>query len=276
MNTRLVPANHYTVEQLAEIYNRTRVDYLVPMPMSEDRLAEYIKDFDIDLGKSVVALLDDEVAGLGMLGLRKKSSWITRLGVLPQNRRVGIGEMIFEKMLENARAAGMTQANLEVIKGNERARALFKKHGFFESGECLVFRRAPGQPESSASGEITFMEKDQALDCLRSASRQTWINQPESMSNAAEVFGMTLSLNDGSRGWIVFRKNIPTLSHIILHTWQGDPVVVGKELLNHLHLLNPRLDTYAENIYSEDPHIPAYLSLEYFEAFRRTEMIVEL
>jgi len=176
MSTQLVPANHYTVEQLAEIYNRTRVDYLVPMPMSADRLAEYIQDFDIDLNKSVVALLDEEIAGLGMLGLRKKRAWITRLGVLPQNRRVGIGEMIFEKMLENARVEGIAQVYLEVIKGNERARALFKKHGFLDNGECLVFRRAPGRPESLPSGDITLMEKEQALDCLRSARSQTWID----------------------------------------------------------------------------------------------------
>lgn len=47
MSTLLVPANHYTIEQLAGFYNETRVDYMVPMPMNEDRLAEYIHDFDV-------------------------------------------------------------------------------------------------------------------------------------------------------------------------------------------------------------------------------------
>ncbi|HRQ24166.1 MAG TPA: GNAT family N-acetyltransferase [Anaerolineales bacterium] len=272
MIVRLISANRYTVGQLVEIYNQTRVDYLVPMPMSADRLAAYIHDYDVDLGGSVVALLDDEVAGLGMLGLREKRSWITRLGVLPNNRRVGIGERILEKMLENARALGATQSQLEVITGNDHAKSLFKKHGFLETGEYIVFRRAPDPSIAPPGGTLTRLDKEQALERLRFAPRQTWINEFKSMSNASDVFSINLTLDDGSHGWVIFRRKIPTLSHIILHTEHGDPAVVGMKLLAHLHLLHPRLDTYAENIHDTDAHIPAYLSLDYFEAFRRTEM----
>jgi len=92
MTLQLVPASQYMIEELAGIYNQTRVDYLIPMPMNEEGLAEYVHDFDIDLDHSAVALIDGNLAGLGMLGVRGEECWVTRLGVLPNNRRVGIGK----------------------------------------------------------------------------------------------------------------------------------------------------------------------------------------
>ena len=78
----LVPANHFTYEQLVDAYNQTRIDYVVPMPMNVARMREYSRVYDIDLARSVVALEDNIMQGLGMLGVRDNRTWITRLGVL--------------------------------------------------------------------------------------------------------------------------------------------------------------------------------------------------
>ena len=56
---KIVPASHYTFEQLTEAYNQTRVDYLVPMPMNVARLREYAHAYDVDLDGSCVAV--DEI-----------------------------------------------------------------------------------------------------------------------------------------------------------------------------------------------------------------------
>ena len=61
---KLVPASHFTIEQLTAIYNQTRVDYLVPMPMNAARLSEYIRTYDVDLKHSLVALQDDQLLAL--------------------------------------------------------------------------------------------------------------------------------------------------------------------------------------------------------------------
>ena len=45
MGTKIIPASQFTTEELTDFYNETRVDYLVPMPMSVDVMAEYIHDF---------------------------------------------------------------------------------------------------------------------------------------------------------------------------------------------------------------------------------------
>lgn len=276
MTLQLVPASRYTIGELAGIYNQTRVDYLIPMPMNGERLAEYVHDFDIDPHLSMVALNEGRVAGLGMLGVRGVECWVTRLGVLPDNRRVGIGESIVTKMLDLSKDRGVKRVNLEVINGNEKAWSLFKKLGFKQTAEYLVLRRAPGHSELDIDGQFTPLEKDAALNLLRAAPRQTWINDVQSMANAADMTGIHLTLQDGSRGWALFREKMPTLTHIVLHTESGNPGAVGRHLLQHLHFTHSRFDTYAENIASADKHVPAFLSMGYFEAFRRTEMILEL
>ena len=88
MTIELISAAKFTIQELTDLYNQTRVDYLVPMPMSAERLAEYIRDFDVDLARSCVArAAHGQVLGLGMLGVRDDKAWITRLGcplILPR------------------------------------------------------------------------------------------------------------------------------------------------------------------------------------------------
>ena len=50
-----VPASQYTYQQLADVYNQTRIDYIVPMPMNAKRMQEYIDHYDLDLDNSIIA-----------------------------------------------------------------------------------------------------------------------------------------------------------------------------------------------------------------------------
>ena len=90
----LLPASDFTVEELTDAYNRTRTDYLIPMPMNPNRMQEYIDLYDVDLSRSKVALEGDTIVGLGMLGVRSGMSWITRLDAavdpLAVRRRLGV------------------------------------------------------------------------------------------------------------------------------------------------------------------------------------------
>ena len=36
----LVPAAQFSIEELTDLYNQTRLDYMVPMPMNPARMAE--------------------------------------------------------------------------------------------------------------------------------------------------------------------------------------------------------------------------------------------
>jgi ribosomal protein S18 acetylase RimI-like enzyme len=274
MKIELISAANFTIQELTDLYNQTRVDYLVPMPMNPGRLAEYISDFDVDLSRSGIARAEDgQVLGLGMLGVRENKAWITRLGVLPTTRRSGAGEALMDYMLEKADALDFEETHLEVIKNNDPAYRLFMKKGFLESDEYLVMRRAPHAVSEPLIGEVKWLEKEEALDTLQTYPHHlTWINAFDSMTNAPDVEGLRIELPNGDAGWLVYRSQKFFLSHLIMHTEKGDPVEVGTQLLRHLYSQNPRKDTYAENIHESDQHLPAFKALSFFENFSRIEM----
>jgi ribosomal protein S18 acetylase RimI-like enzyme len=278
MTIEILPADHFTVQELTELYNQTRVDYLIPMPMNADRLNEYINDFDVDLQQSSVARdTDGKILGLCMLGLRGDIAWITRLGVLPSTRRGGTGSALMDSMLKNADALGMKETHLEVIKNNEPAYRLFLKKGFVETGTYLVMRHAPRPLAVPLQGNATWLGYEKALEKLETyPDHITWINAFKSMRNSPNTEGLHLELPNGDSGWLVYRNTKftlrSTLSHLVIHTERGDPQEVGRQLLSHLHTQYPQHDTYAENILENDPHLPAFQALGYFTNFSRIEM----
>ena len=274
MTIKIIPATNFNIQELTNLYNQTRVDYLVPMPMSVDRLAEYIHDFDVDLSRScIVQDLDGQVLGLGMLGMRENRAWVTRLGVLPVTRRCGAGAALMDYMLARADELGMAETHLEVIKNNEPAYKLFLKKGFRDTDVYLVMRRAPRPVSGPLSGEVKWLDRCEALQVLRTYPHHlTWINAIGSMNNVSNLEGMQIILPGGDSGWLIYRAQKFFLSHLVMHTVQGDPVKVGTNMLLHLYNRYPRMDTYAENIHARDPHLPAFHSLSFFENFSRIEM----
>jgi len=100
----VVPCSRYNFTELAEIYNATRTDYIVPMPMNAKRMEQYAAWYDVDLDRSMVIFDSTKaMAGLGMLAVRGKRAWITRLGVLPERRGKGLGLFMMEELLVRAR-----------------------------------------------------------------------------------------------------------------------------------------------------------------------------
>lgn len=271
---KLLPASHFTVDQLTALYNQTRVDYMVPMPMNAARLAEYIKTYDVSLDYSLVAKQDNDVLGLSMLGVRKDRTWITRLGVLPSTRRQGAGQALVEGLLNQTIRLQIPFCMLEVIKHNTPAHTLFLKLGFREVGELMVLRRSPtSPPPDPIVADAERLELVEALDLVaRNRGTQPWTNQSETLNNARDVSGLRVTLADGSRGWLVYQRQKFTLTRFAYKTEAGDPVKVALAFLSHLHYMYPRLDTQLENIQVNDPHLPAFYQMGYVESFRRIEM----
>jgi ribosomal protein S18 acetylase RimI-like enzyme len=270
---QLLPAASFSIEQLTAAYNQTRVDYLVPMPMNVARLAEYIHTYDVDMDRSLVAVDGDQILGLAMLGVRPGRAWVTRLGVLPVKRKRGVGEALMRGLLAAAEQLGVDDLVLEVIKNNTPAHALFLKLGFRETGELLVLRRPPAPPASVPPARVLWLDRCAALASLRAHGRSpAWTNETESFAHAEGVLGIFLTLPDGSRGWLVFQRHRLILQRLTLMTERGDPYTVGHALLMYLYREYPDLDTHAENIPVNDPHVKVLFEIGCVESFRRIEM----
>jgi ribosomal protein S18 acetylase RimI-like enzyme len=271
----LICANQYSIKELVNIYNQTRVDYMVPMPMNAARLEEYITTYDVKLEHSLVAKLPNgEMLGVIMLGVRSGRIWITRLGVIPNTRRLGIGKTLVKASLEKAKQLSINFCMLEVINNNIPAHQLFIKFGFQEVGELLVLRRPPFVKNNSLStANVQFLDRAQVLELIKqNLLMPAWTNQYETYSNATEISGLQVTLEDGSQGWMAFQRQKFMLSRFVIKTEKGDSVKVGQALLRQLHYQYPSLDTQVENIQSTDPHLPAFYESGYIESFRRVEM----
>jgi GNAT superfamily N-acetyltransferase len=297
-----VPASRYTFEQLADIYNRARVDYIVPMPMNAKRMEEYVRHYDIDLDASHVSLNSDGCeTGVIMLGIRKERAWITRLGVIPERRGHGTGGYLMNVAIEAARARGCRMIQLEVIIGNEPARRLFVKLGFQPTRTLAIVRRPPGKLDPALAPELVFGEswgssmgtsqivvssipeteipallarRPSSINCMALCDSPAWTEETPSLLHAGGLRGLHVSLPSGESGWIVFQRTAFQLTHFVFRV--GISAEMAYTLLYTLHSQNAVQDTKIENLPIDSPLWEAYQRIGYVEAFRRLEMFLPL
>jgi ribosomal protein S18 acetylase RimI-like enzyme len=274
-----VPTSRYDFNELADIYNRAREDYIVPMPMNAKRMQEYVSSYDISLDSSFVAIAkdDEDVDGICMLGVRDNRTWITRLGVIPSRRRRRSGEFLMRAEMDESRRLGKKLMQLEVIKGNDPAHRLFQKLGFEPTRELLVIRRPPSPlaKELIPKMEIEPIPNEMVFDVL--AEREdgaAWTEETASLRNAGNMKGLRVRLESGESGWIVFQRSPFQLSHFVLANQCSEEMMDA--LVAAVHSQHPLQDTKLENLASLHPTWPVFKRYGYMIAFERIEMVVEL
>ncbi|MCA9900504.1 MAG: GNAT family N-acetyltransferase [Ardenticatenaceae bacterium] len=272
----LYPASKFTYEELTDAYNETRVDYLVPMPMNVARLMEYCRVYDVSLEHSCVAVEEETVLGLGMLGVRQGRGWITRLGVLPAGRRKGTGTALMTGLVDAAERDNLDTIWLEVIKGNEPAHQLFHKFGFTETRELIVARRAPKTVLDESIFDkikrITTLNHEDAIILLaHREERPNWLNETESQQNVRNLSALLVELKNGGRGWVTYHAGLLQLTRLIVEVTVGNPTEVAEAVLTVLHQRHKRQDAIAENL-CEDEKWLGFQKVGYFDSFRRIEM----
>ncbi|PID84695.1 MAG: hypothetical protein CSA11_11695 [Chloroflexi bacterium] len=272
----LIPANHFTYEQLVDVYNQTRIDYVVPMPMNVARMREYFHVYDIDLARSTVMMEDNVMQGLGMLGVRENRTWVTRLGVLPAGRRKGIGRTIMQEMLRQSTHLNVDTCWLEVIKGNKPAHILFKGLGFQETRELIVARRPPNPnaeiPAHIHYKSVTPLDHEDAIILLsHRKERPNWLNETETFDHVKNLSALVIELENGGKGWVTYHAGLFQLTRVIVEVTAGDTIDVTAAILHMLHHRHKRQDTITENLFDEMQY-QGFQQAGYFEAFRRVEM----
>ena len=278
----LIPATEFSLEELAEAYNETRIDYIIPMPMTVERLRDYISVYDVELSCSCAAVRGDEILGIGMLGVRQGRGWITRLGVLPSGRRQGVGSHLMAFLLDAARQRGLPVVWLEVIEGNNPAHELFNGLNFRETRQLIVARRPPNF-RALAPGELAArprvrnvrtLDHEATLRLLENRRDEpNWLNQNESLQKVADLSSLVIETVDGGQGWVTFKTSLLRLTRIVVDVLAGDPAAVTTAALQTLHEFFPTQDAIAENIPAKAAIWPGFQDAGYFDAFRRIEMV---
>ena len=126
----LLPASTLDLEELAALFTAGYEDYYVPIAVDAGAMSFMANAFDYDLEGSRVAVQDGERVGVCMLGARGDEGWIGGRTGRRRARRTGIGETLMREALDQARARGMREVRLEVIRENMRAIPLYERLGF--------------------------------------------------------------------------------------------------------------------------------------------------
>lgn len=274
----LVRASDFDYKALAAIYNDTRVDYIVPMPMNAARMQEYVEAYDVDLDASFIAVdADGQPVGLGMVGIRDERAWITRLGVMPSQRGKRLGQALMDAMVDAAWGRGCGRIQLEVISGNDPARGLFVAYGFIDVRELLVVRRPPrtGHTSPLFDTSITIHDLPEADIPAVLASRTdspSWLDETTSLLKWGKLAGFEAYHADGQRSWLVYHPGTFQLSHFAFGPFID--ANVARALLFTAHASHPRSDTKIENVPADSPYWPVMQALGYIPTFTRQEMVL--
>ena len=73
------------------------------------------------------------ITGFAIMDFGDERAHLVLLAVRPSHRRMGVGQRLFEWLLESARTAGMASIHLELRAGNDAARRFYRSMGFYET-----------------------------------------------------------------------------------------------------------------------------------------------
>jgi ribosomal protein S18 acetylase RimI-like enzyme len=168
MTVSLAPAATIDDERLAALFTAVYAGYWHPIQIDADGLRRMVATYDLELGDSVVALDGGELIGVAMLAVRGSEGWIGGMGVVPDRRGEGLGNVITQALLDNARAHGVRRVRLEVLEQNAPAIAIYRSLGFGALGDVAVWRLDTA-PEAA---KATDADIDDALSQLAGQGRE--------------------------------------------------------------------------------------------------------
>jgi [ribosomal protein S18]-alanine N-acetyltransferase len=76
----------------------------------------------------------DPIVGFAGMWIRAGEAHVTTIGVAPEHRRLGLGELLFVALVEESIARGVEWLTLEVRVSNHQAQALYEKYGLSKHG----------------------------------------------------------------------------------------------------------------------------------------------
>jgi ribosomal protein S18 acetylase RimI-like enzyme len=170
---KIVAADAFDIEQLAAVFNAAYEGYFVPMHVDAAALDSMLGLCDIDLSRSCVAVRKEEAVGFVNLGVRGDHGWIGGLGVVPAERRAGVGRALMEAVLANA----PRRVTLEVLVQNEPAIRLYEALGFVRTRVLEVW---------SLTGEVPAAEARKAERRPLPQAGLPWQRTDESLPEGVE------------------------------------------------------------------------------------------
>ncbi|HYE42638.1 MAG TPA: GNAT family N-acetyltransferase [Caulobacteraceae bacterium] len=202
-------ASDFSLAALTRIWNAAYEDYLVPLNFTEALVERHVRRSQIDLSRSLVALVDDRPVGLSLAAVRAERAWIGGFGIALPFRRRGLAGQLMTAQLELLDREGVAETVLEVIDENP-ARQLYRRSGFVETRDLLLFEGLP--PSGPARAETLSPDDFIAAHRRLNPATPTWRREiatgldgigegavPLGVRRGGEVVGYALAFEHGGK-----------------------------------------------------------------------------
>jgi ribosomal protein S18 acetylase RimI-like enzyme len=143
MNITFTTIADFGLTPTAELLTRAFADYFVKIPFTEAGLRQAGQMDSVDFARSPVVRVEGEPVGAALLARRGAASRVAGMGFVPEARRRGLGRMLMERLLMEARERGDHWMGLEVIAQNTAAIRLYESMGFQKKRRLLGLAGPP-------------------------------------------------------------------------------------------------------------------------------------
>lgn len=146
----ITPENGDLVEATRNIFREYAASLGIDLNFQnfDEELAALPGDYAAPAGQLLLALVDGEIAGCGAIRPLLDADYpnaceMKRLYVRPVFRRFGLGRLIAQRLLDDARRAGYSEMLLDTLDDMESARELYASLGF-EATTPYYYNPIPG------------------------------------------------------------------------------------------------------------------------------------
>lgn len=268
-----------SIDLLLEAINEAYSDYFVPVDLTRRALHLLLARESVVLEESPIAVLDNRVIGMVLLGMRGERGWIGGVGVIPSFRRRSIARHLMTEAIRRAKDLSLKSLQLEVIVENEGAILLYESLGFSVQRDLFVMSRESSRLPEMPSDERLFRKfllsrKSPCLGWLESHYKvpPPWQREREALwAERQSLRGIALVSDNPEKvkGMCLYQE---VNSDIDIKTLEADDVKSGGLLLNYLLHQCPLAFSSIVNVPEDDPMQPVFRRFGYRTVLIQHEM----
>ncbi len=139
MDVAFTTVEAFGLPATAELLTKAFADYYIRIAFTNGVLRQMEQVDSVDLAQSLVVWLEGEAVGVALVARRGAVSRLAGMALVPAARRRGVGHVLMERLLADARARGERRMVLEVIEQNTAAVHLYEDVGFMRRRRLVGF-----------------------------------------------------------------------------------------------------------------------------------------
>lgn len=199
-------------------------DYVFPFALTEAQFHNHINLNGVDISRTAGCFEGERLVGFSLNGFGdwngKSTVYDAGTGVIPQKRRQGISEAMFEMMIPQFHDAGIEQCLLEVITSNTPAISLYNKLDFVTAREVALLQ-CDGDLQVAERPDVDLRRMPQPDWLLFSTfwdGQPTWQNSIDALKRGAGLRRTIGAFVDGECvGYVIFSLNFGRVAQLAVH-----------------------------------------------------------